>query len=135
MPPMPKDRPGGSADPGRVVAARGRVGQFHPAPAAWSCSLMAAGAADRVRATNMWLERCASMGLGRCCSICSHPPRRNKTDSPVTSGSTLACSQNDSGRPQIGCTIVEPELRLGYFGASTGGGAALVADAHSENTH
>src|SRR5215218_8509614 len=72
-----------------------------------------------------WPSACKGEGSARCCLTCSS--RRRRPIVPMSS--TLACWL--SGWPWQRTGSAPQELRdvpIGYFGASTGAGAALVAE-------
>ena len=130
----------------RRWSCRGKAGccRFRPAksrsPAIWRfrktravsfCLRMAAGAAGAARAIRRWPKCCAMRAWRRCSSICS---RRKKKWRMLTRGHL----RFDIGMLSRRLAIVTKEiaddpysrnLGIGYFGASTGGAAALRAAA------
>ena len=92
------------------------------------CSPMAAAAAASVRATPLSPTRSSRPDLPRCCLICS--PTTRRTDRANVFDIALLADRLDQAATWVaGKWRSKRPLPLGFFGASTGAAAALVAAA------
>jgi hypothetical protein len=95
---------------------------FLSRPTAWCCSPTGAAAAAIARATSPSPLRSTEQVSARCCSTCSLRQRSSNVfdmdlfATRLTAATRWLRSRSDSA-----------SCRVGYFGASTGAGAALLA--------
>ena len=115
----------------RAAAHRPADPARRPGTASWSSSTAAAAA--RAAPATATSRRCwTGPGSAACCSTCSRP-RRSATG---PTSSTSRCWRSGCGWPppwlRSEASGVDPDTPLGYFGASTGAAAALLAAADAD---